>query len=471
LYGVECREQLRRADFPSPTGIVGPEQVRAIAGERMILDARADNDGRVTRRETLGVLASALMLPGTRALANSTQAAFDGAAMYREVVEYDNFGEHRVGGPADDATTEWLSRKLADGGLAVTRQPFSYPLYTPIVSAIDLGTARIETFPAWPPASTGPDGLKALLAPASADDLSGKIALIDFAYGPGAAWSARGLGGEVMAALARGAVAAIVITEGPTGGVIALNAEPEKFAWPKPVVIAAGKDRDVLSAAAATLQEVMLTSTGQVKTDAVADNVVGRRSGTGKTVVITTPKSGWFNCAGERGTGIALFLEAARWLVRETDCDLLFGCSSGHEIDYMGSHLFMKENAPAARDTRLWLHIGANAAVQATDTSSGTVRFLGTPGPAQLTVSEHLVPQAASAFEGLPGYDKPIVFSEKTALGELEVFQRGGYSDVVGMLGAWPLFHTRADRAAVATSPSVLASVGRAMQNLLRTQT
>jgi hypothetical protein len=88
-----------------------------------------------------------------------------------------------------------------------------------------------------------------------------------------------------------------------------------------------------------------------------------------------------------------------------------------------------------------------------------------------LTVSEHLVPDAATAFEGLPGYDKPVVFNARTALGELEVFQRGGYTDVVGMLGAWPLFHTRADRADVATAPAILQTVGRALQNLLRTQT
>lgn len=404
-------------------------------------------------------------------MAGLSNAAFQGDAMYREVVDYDRLGEHRVGSPSDDATTRWLSHKLTEAGLTVARQPFSYPLYTPTVSTIDLGQKRIDVFPAWPPVMTDPHGLRVPMAPASADDLSGKIALFDFAYGPAAAWSARGLGGAVMAALARGAVAAVVITEGPTSGVIALNAGPEKFTWPMPVVIAAGRDKDVLTAAAVGRQAVVLTNTGQLKQDAVAENVVAKRSGAGKTIVITTPKSGWFHCAGERGTGIALFLEAARWLARETDCDLLFGCSSGHEINYMGSHLFMEHYAPPASDTKLWVHIGANAAVQATDTSGGTVRFLGTPGPAQLTVSEHLVTDAATAFHGLPGYDKPIVFSAKTALGELEVFQRGGYTDVVGMLGAWPLFHTRADRVEVSTTPAILQAVGQALLNLLRPYT
>jgi hypothetical protein len=390
--------------------------------------------------------------------------------MYREVVEYDLLGEHRVGSAADDATTQWLSRKLTNAGLVVARQPFSYPLYTPAVSQITLGGERIDTFPAWPPVMTEGDGLKAPIVPSSAHDVSGKIALMDFAYGPGAAWGARGLGGDVMAAFGRGALACVVVTEGPTGGVIALNAEPETFTWPKPVVIAAGKDKSALTAAANAGQDVLLVNNGELKPDAVAENVVARRPGAGKTVVVTTPKSGWFHCAGERGTGLALFLETARWLARNTDFDLLLGCSSGHEIDYLGSHLFLEKYAPPARDVRLWLHIGANAAVQATDMSGGGIRFLGAPGPAQLTVSEQLAPAAAAAFQGLPGYDKPLVFSEKTALGELEVFQRGGYTSVVGMLGAWPLFHTRVDRADVATTPAVLEAVGGALRQMLQTR-
>src|SRR5690242_14896633 len=94
----------------------------------------ADNDANVTRRESLATLASAAIFSGTRAMANPSPAAFDGASMHQEVVEYDGLGEHRVGSPADDATTQWLSRKLSDAGLTVKRQAFSYPLFTPMQS-------------------------------------------------------------------------------------------------------------------------------------------------------------------------------------------------------------------------------------------------------------------------------------------------------------------------------------------------
>lgn len=393
----------------------------------------------------------------------------DGERLYREVEEYDALGEHRVAGPGDDATTKWLSDKMRAAGLTVTRQSFPYPLYEPTVSTVSLGTQNVEAFPAWPPAMTPPAGIAAPLVPIDAPDVSGKIVLMDWPYGPAPGWATPGPGDAVAQAFVHGALAAIVITEGPTGGIIALNADPARHDWKKPVVIAAARDGAKLKDAAEAGRAVVLVSRGRLNAAAHADNVIGRRAGTGGTVVVTTPKSGWFHCAGERGTGIALFLEAARWLVRETSCDLLFGASSAHEINYLGSAIFHERYAPPAEHVRLWLHIGANAAVQATSMTNG-VQFLGTPAPGRLTASPQLIPAAANAFRDLPGYSKPIAFNAKTAIGELEVFQKGGYGAVVGLLGSWPLFHTRDDRARVATTPAVLEAVDGALKTFLQSQ-
>jgi hypothetical protein len=38
------------------------------------------------------------------------------------------------------------------------------------------------------------------------------------------------------------------------------------------------------------------------------------------------------------------------------------------------------------------------------------------------------------------------------------------------MLGAWPLFHTRADRADVATTSAVLEAVGAASRRMLQSR-
>jgi hypothetical protein len=424
----------------------------------------------LSRRRSLqlALAGGAAAMTGSVAGAVEPSDPFDGGALCKLVEEYDALGEHRVSSRADNATTVWLTRKMRAAGLAVSQQTFPYPLYEPTACAVKLGEQAIEAFPAWPPVMTPPEGLHGEIAPHDAPSVEGKIALVRLER-PAASWE--GVHGEaVKAALGRGAIAAIAITEGPTGEIIALNAAPEKFVWTAPVVIAGGKDGAVLQAAASSGVEATLVSRGRQTPGATAQNVIGRRKGAGKTIVVTTPKSGWFHCAGERGTGIALFLAAAGWLVRETSCDLLFAASSGHEINFLGSDYFLKAHAPGPEAVRLWLHIGANAGVQATSAGADGVKFLGTAAPGRLTVSEALMPAAARAFAGRPGYEHPVAFTEQSAIGELVVFRKGGYRTFAGMLGLWPLFHTRLDRAAVATTPAAIEATARAMGEFLRSQ-
>ncbi len=103
--------------------------------------------------------------------------------------------------------------------------------------------------------------------------------------------------------------------------------------------------------------------------------------------------------------------------------------------------------------------------------TTGGIEFLGTPSPGRFAASEASLQAARNAFAGLPGYGEPIPFTAQNAVGELVVFQKGGYTNFAGMLGAWPLFHTREDRAAVATTPAILRQTGRALGEFLRSQT
>ena len=52
--------------------------------------------------------------------------------------------------------------------------------------------------------------------------------------------------------------------------------------------------------------------------------------------MLTTPVSGWFNCAGERGCGIAIALILAEKLNAHCNVDLLL--ASGHELGFAGGY-------------------------------------------------------------------------------------------------------------------------------------
>ena len=44
-------------------------------------------------------------------------------------------------------------------------------------------------------------------------------------------------------------------------------------------------------------------------------NLVARLDrGAARTLIVTTPRSGWFTCAAERGSGVAAWMSLARWL-------------------------------------------------------------------------------------------------------------------------------------------------------------
>ena len=87
-----------------------------------------------------------------------------------------------------------------------------------------------------------------------------------------------------------------------------------------------------------------------------------------RPVVVTTPLSGWFHCAGERGTGIAIALELAEGLARSYPV-MVVG-ATGHELDYLGAKRYLEGISirPAAV-----IHLGASVAA-------------GTPGVVGLLV-------------------------------------------------------------------------------------
>ena len=94
--------------------------------------------------------------------------------------------------------------------------------------------------------------------------------------------------------------AVIIATGDQSNSLYALNVTPV-LKRTIPVVLIAGKELKKLEAG-----EVKLDYSASVSEHS-AQNIIARFGSNypGSPIVITTPMSGWFNCAGERGTGIA----------------------------------------------------------------------------------------------------------------------------------------------------------------------
>jgi hypothetical protein len=394
-----------------------------------------------TRRLTLSALAG-----GFCAVANpiwgfsawsqvfSTQAR----RLYDDVLIYFRYGPHRTGGPGDVATARWLVSELDQAGVKAELQPWKLTQFFLQERRLVVGEEAIEVFPLWLPKPTPASGVSAELAlmeTASDEALKGKIAI--FEADLPVVNKKSNQPGMIERAAKAGALAAIC----SNGGYV--NSETEdgqerrqrltqnsfapfnQIQWPIPAASVAYKDFDKLQSAARNRKKAHLTITG------------------GKLIVISTPLSGWIDSAGERGGGIALWLDLARWAAgKERKASYLFNATSGHEIGYIGQDHFIEKYGPKPDAVRAWVHLGSGlGSYDWQETSEGIVRRHDSYGVALVGASESLQTFVTEAFGHLP---KEKFIPAGKAQGELRGAHDAGYA-TFGLYGGNMFSHSAFD--------------------------
>ncbi len=402
------------------------------------------------RRTLIG--AGALMALGPAgAGAQASEPNMTDRTIEADLLRYVRHGEKRAGGPGDTACGEWLAGELERLGYEVRRQTFAAPYFEARRAEIRCGAARAAVHPQPIVVPTGPEGVSGPLvrvdsAGRAAGPLDGAVALLDLAHARWSSLLSPGARGPIAAAFAGGAKAAVAITNGPTGKVIALNADGRGPMFEGPVALLAPEDAGDFLAAALSRQEARLVLEGEGG-HRPAFNFVGKMDrGRGRWLAISTPRSGWFVCAAERGPGVAVWLDLARWAVAALpDHDLAFICNTGHEYEYLGAAEAMKAIAPPPTATRFWLHLGANVAARDWRETVGQATPLPSVDSQRfLSLSPDLLPLAQEVFAGQPGYEAPVS-SEVLAAGELVEVIKAGYSPAAGVFGIHRYHHVAED--------------------------
>lgn len=367
-----------------------------------------------------------------------------------DLLRYTRFGIKRAGGPGDMACGEWLASELASAGYAVERQHFSAPYFETSMAELSCGSSTAKVFPQPIVIETPDNGVSGPLVRVDqfghfAGSMQGAIALIDLPFARWSSLLSKAIHGPVSAAFAAGAKAAVIITNGPTGKIIALNADGRQPMFAGPIALLAPEDARDFLAAAMTREDVRLIIRGKGgRRDAF--NFVGRIDrGKGRWLAVSTPRSGWFTCAGERGPGVAVWLRLARWAaISLTDVDLAFICNTGHEYEYLGASEAMKQIAPPPAQTRFWLHLGANVAARDWHDLAGLSPLPGADSQRYLSITPSLVPMAASIFANQPGYEVPVS-SDEAAAGELVEVIKAGFTPAAGVFGVHRFHHVAED--------------------------
>lgn len=321
----------------------------------------------ITRRKVFGVGGAAVLAGAPSAYASEgpkvDEIGFD-------LRRYAGYGRKNSGGDGDAATGDWIAQELKNVGFLIRRQPVDVPWFEAKSATISVEGEGAPLLPIGivrPTSDSGVSGPAIYLRPqaGSTSSLKGAVAVIDLPFQRWSSARSEPIRGILERAAAEGAAAAIFITNGPTGEAIALNSDGRAPAALCPSAVLAPKAAaPVLTAAMQSrLATVKITGAGGRRE---AFNVIATlKRGGGKWLVVSTPRSGWTVCGGERGPGIVAFLALARWAPAAfPDHNLKFLCHSGHEYENLGAAEALRSAAPKPAETDFWLHLGANLAAR-----------------------------------------------------------------------------------------------------------
>jgi hypothetical protein len=359
-----------------------------------------------------------------------------GARLYEIVQEYAAIGAHHRTGTAEDARTlDWFENRVRGLGATTERQPWSFDRYDATWGVTIDGT-DVAALPLFYEGRGEVDSTRPLVAAASA-----------VPFGAFPEWTT-----IVADARLAGAPVAVVATRSPSGGLAAPNRSPAQPGSGLPALLVAGALSERLKKASVRARLAARIVGGRT------NNIIGR-IGPGPDrdrILLTTALSGWFRCAGERGTGIAVMLAVAERLAAE-GIPILVNGNSGHELIDLGAHRFA-ETKPAARAI---FHFGMGVAAGERDGDG--IRL--TEG-LKIRAS---VPGASTALAAVfAPLGRPfIVISDgerarpESWFGESRVWCTLD-RPLISVAGGFPLFHTPEDVPAHTTSPTLLECVYRA---------
>ena len=177
------------------------------------------------------------------------------AMVAADLDKYIGFGSKQAGGAGDNACGGWLAAELESLSFKVERQEFATPFFEPTRSELLCGDIKAPLWPQPIVVQTAPDGITGALvridsAGRAAASLGGAIALIDLPFGRWSSALAKPIREPIAAAFAAGAKAVVVITNGPTGKIIALNADGRAPMFGGPVALLAPENAGPFLAAA-----------------------------------------------------------------------------------------------------------------------------------------------------------------------------------------------------------------------------
>ena len=404
----------------------------------------------ITRHEFLlaGATASAgWLLAPARALALSQSEPLAGVS--RVIQAYDAQGFHRTGTDVDDASGVWLAEEARAAGAETALVRFPLSRVEVRACSVTVAGKAVEGLPLFDGGFTAAEGVAGRLGTGAAAE----IALVDL---DGPAISSEGRSIEQLRRAAHRAI--VGVTRGSSPGLVPMNAYRFVEPYGVPVVQVASSDGPWLHEAAKRGDATTVVAHA-VRTDDTAANVVATvRGSRGELppLVVITPRSGWWNCASERGGGLACWLEAMRAAARATaPRTIQFVASSGHELGHIGLDAFIAQRADFVKSAHAWIHLGANIGA-----AGGRMRLQSSDDEMEASALAALGRASATVADRVPRGTVPA--------GEARNIHVGG-GRYASLLGSGQYFHSLADRWPAAVDAAAVGRYAAAVADLVVT--
>lgn len=273
--------------------------------------------------------------------------------------EYDAQGIHRTGTEVDERCARWLAEEARLVGAESRLESMPFSRIDVVECFAEVGGKRIEGVPLFDAPSSGREGIAGLLTPAGRG-AAGEIGFWLDTVPDGA-------GGkqfiEHRHTTAQSAL--LAVTGGDkyrlAPGIALLNAESYERPFGPPVVQVTSEARALVEGAAGSPVRLVSHS---VRRDVEAYNTLATVAGRDPSLAplgVMTPRSGWWQCASERGGGIAVWLEMLSAVAAAKPARTVnFVASTGHELGHYGLSHYLASRRELIAGSRAWIHLGAN---------------------------------------------------------------------------------------------------------------
>jgi hypothetical protein len=365
---------------------------------------------------------------------SSRDGSAAGASLYSIVDGYSRWPIHRTGTGGESAALRWLQGELRDLGAVTSQWGYDYPHYQ-WEAEVRVGKVRVPAIPLYYEGVGRVKGRADFVRPVTTQ--AGVLAAV------------------AEAAQAGAALALLPTTNTTSGyppynGLVAYNSDPDVEKTGVPTLLVPGRVADQIQQYGADVDFKAQTLPAR---SYCLTGWLGTRKPVSDPIVVTTPLSGWFTCAAERGTGIALALTLASELSREHP--VFFLGNTGHELNNYGVRAYLADEFDL--EPRAVFHLGASLAA-------------GGVGPDGRFA---LVPRAAASnppFDAVPGLAADLAsarFSQTATFpgegAEWNTFL-GPSVPLLSLAGQFREFHTPDDLPRKTTSPEVLEQAYNAVR-------